>query len=278
VAGSDAIDSNGNITISGGITIIDGPATGVEEGIDFNGTFLINGGTLISGGSNSDMTKAASTASTQVNFLLKSSTALASTSLLHIQNSSGTEVVTYKPKNNVYYFHVSTSALAKNTSYSVYFGGTYTGGSYVGGLTTWGLLTGGTWSSTGASLKKTFTTSASSTVNTVTFSGSGATRAILSSMTLLAASSSGATTTNSSAATASSSTTVLSAGSTISVTGNTSTSSGASGKAPKLLTAPITIDCKKVSPKLNMILDDDLSFVGPDWFGMKKNDLAIKWE
>ncbi|MGD9635308.1 MAG: carbohydrate-binding domain-containing protein [Pirellulales bacterium] len=168
VAGSDAIDSNGNITITGGITIVDGPATGVEEGIDYNGTFLINGGTLISGGSNSNMTKAASTSSTQVNFLLKSSTALASSSLLHIQDSAGNEVLTYKPKYNAYYFHVSTSTLAKNTSYSVYFGGTYSGGSYVGGLTTWGLLTGGTWSSTGATLKKTFTTSASSTVNTVT--------------------------------------------------------------------------------------------------------------
>lgn len=169
VSGADAIDSNGNITISGGTTIVDGPATGVEEGIDYNGTFLINGGTLISGGSNSSMTKAASNGSTQVNFFLKSSTALASTSLLHIQDSSGNEVLTYKPKYNANYFHVTTSALAKNTSYSVYFGGTYTGGSYVGGQTNWGLLTGGMWSSTGATLKKTFTTSASSTVNTQTF-------------------------------------------------------------------------------------------------------------
>jgi hypothetical protein len=169
VAGTDAIDSNGNITITGGITIVDGPATGVEEGIDYNGTFLINGGTLISGGSNSMLTKAASTSSTQVNFFLKSSTALASTSLLHIRDSAGNEVLTYKPKNNANYFHVSTSTLAKNTSYSVYFGGTYTGGSYVGGLTNWGLLTGGTWSSIGATLKRTFTTSASSTVNTQTF-------------------------------------------------------------------------------------------------------------
>lgn len=168
VAGSDGIDSNGNITITGGITIVDGPTSAPEEGIDYNGTFLINGGTVISAGSNASMTRAASTSSTQVNFFLKSSAALASSSLLHIQDSAGNEVVTYKPKNNVYYFHVSTSTLATNTSYSVYFGGTYTGGSYVGGLTSWGLLTGGTWSSTGATLKKTFISSASSTVNTVT--------------------------------------------------------------------------------------------------------------
>jgi hypothetical protein len=166
--GADAIDSNGNITITGGTTILDGPTNGPEEGIDYNGTFLINGGTLISAGSNSAMTLGASVASTQVNFFIKSSAALASSSLIHIEDSSGNEVVTYKPRNNVYYFHVSTPALAKNTSYSVYFGGTYTGGGYVGGLTTWGLLTGGTWSSTGSTLKKTFTTSASSTLNTIT--------------------------------------------------------------------------------------------------------------
>lgn len=169
VTGSDAIDSNGNITITGGITIIDGPATGVEEGIDYNGTFLINGGTLVSGGSNSNMTKAASISSTQVNFFFKSSTALASTSLLHIQDSAGNVILTYKPKYNASYFHVSTAALTKSTSYSVYFGGTYTGGSYIGGLTNWGLLTGGAWSSTGSTLKKTFTTSATSTVNTQSF-------------------------------------------------------------------------------------------------------------
>jgi hypothetical protein len=186
--------------------------------------------------------------------------------------------VTFKPKNNVYYFHVSTGILAKNTSYSVYFGGTYTGGGYVGGLTTWGLLTGGTWSSTGASLKKTFTTSASSTVNTVTFSGSGAPAANPPSMTVLAGSGNGASNANSSGATDPSSATVLSAGSAISNTGDTGSSSGSSGKDLKLWMAPITIGCTRVSPRLNLTIADDLSFVGPDWFGMKENDLAMKWE
>ncbi|MCA9242018.1 MAG: carbohydrate-binding domain-containing protein, partial [Planctomycetales bacterium] len=170
--GVDAIDANGDITITGGVTILDGRTNGPEEAIDYNGTFLMNGGTLIAAGSNSNMTKAAGSASTQVNFFLKSSAALASTSLLHIQDSSGSEVLTYKPRNNVYYFHVSTPALAKNAQYQVYYGGTYTGGSYVGGLSnnnTWGLLTGGTWSSTGATLKKTFTTSSTATVNTQSF-------------------------------------------------------------------------------------------------------------
>ncbi len=169
VAGSDAIDSNGNITISGGTTIVTGPTSQPEEGIDYNGTFLINGGTLISGGSNSSMTKAMGTASTQVGMYLKSSASLAATSMLHIENAAGTEMVTFKPKNAVYYFHFSSPGLATNTTYKVYFGGSYTGGSFVGGSTGWGLYTGGTYSTTGATLKKTFTSSTTGTLNTQSF-------------------------------------------------------------------------------------------------------------
>ncbi|MCX8525819.1 carbohydrate-binding domain-containing protein [Chryseobacterium formosus] len=169
VAGSDAVDSNGNITVTGGYLIATGPTSQPEEAIDFNGSFNINGGTVIAGGSNANMTKAASTTSTQPNMFLKSSAQLASTSLIHIENAAGTEIVTFKPKNNVYYFHVSTPTLLKNTQYKVYFGGTYTGGSYVGGSSGWGLYTGGTYSTTGGTLKSTFTTSNTANVNTQSF-------------------------------------------------------------------------------------------------------------
>ncbi|MBD2753040.1 carbohydrate-binding domain-containing protein [Spirosoma validum] len=167
VTGSDAIDSNGNITIKGGTTIVCGPTNQPEEGIDYNGTFLVNGGTLISAGSNANMTKAMASTSTQVGMYLKSSTQLATTSILHIENASGTEMVTFKPKNAVYYFHFSTPNLAKGTQYKIYFGGSYTGGSFVGGSSGWGLYTGGTYSNSGATLKASPTTSATSTVNTL---------------------------------------------------------------------------------------------------------------
>ncbi|MFT3784856.1 MAG: carbohydrate-binding domain-containing protein [Tepidisphaeraceae bacterium] len=167
--GSDAIDSNGDITITGGTTIVCGPTSQPEEGIDYNGQFYMNGGFLISAGSNSGMTLGMTTGSTQVSMFIKSTSALASTSVLHIENTTGTEMVTFKPKNNVYYFHFSSASLAQNSQYRIYFGGTYTGGSYVGNTTGWGLYTGGTWSSTGATLKSTVTTSASAKTNTFTF-------------------------------------------------------------------------------------------------------------
>lgn len=169
IAGADAIDSNGNITVTGGTTVVNGSTNGPEEGIDFNGTFNMNGGFLIAAGSNSNMTKNFSTSSTQVNMFLKSSAALATSSMIHIRNAAGTEMVTFKPKNNAYYFHFSSDSLAQNTSYSVYFGGSYSGGSFVGGNSSWGVYSGGTYSLTGATLKKTFTTSSTSTTNTQTF-------------------------------------------------------------------------------------------------------------
>jgi hypothetical protein len=169
VAGSDAIDSNGNITIKGGTTIVCGPTSSPEEGIDVNGNFLVNGGTLIVGGSNSNMTKAMGAASMQVSMYLKTSSQLAASSLLHIENASGSEIVTFKPKNAVYYFHVSSPGLAKGTQYKIYYGGSYTGGGFVGNSSGWGLYTGGNYSNAGGTLKTTTTTSTTNTVNTITF-------------------------------------------------------------------------------------------------------------
>jgi len=169
VAGSDAIDSNGNITISGGVTIVCGPTSQPEEGIDFNGTFNVNGGTIISAGSNSNMTKAMNTSSTQPGMYIKSGTQIPATGMLHIENAGGTEMVTFKPKNAVYYFHFSSPGLVKSASYKIYTGGTYSGGNFVGNAAGWGMYTGGIYSTAGATLKSTSTLSSSSTVNTISF-------------------------------------------------------------------------------------------------------------
>jgi hypothetical protein len=169
VDGKDAIDSNGNITITGGTTVVCGVTNGPEEGLDFNGTFNMNGGLIIAAGSNSNMTKNFSSTSTQRTMFLKSGSPLTTSSLLHIRNTSGTEMVTFKPKNSVYYFHFSSANITASTGYQVYFGGSYTGGSFVGNSVGWGLYSGGVYSTSGATLKTTFTTSNNTTINTVSF-------------------------------------------------------------------------------------------------------------
>lgn len=160
----DAIDSNGNIEISGGVTIANGPSSGVEEAADFNGTFNMKGGFFIGAGSNSNMTKSMSTSSTQPNMYISSSALVSSGTFFHIQDSGGKDLLSFKPQNGGYKFLFSSTALTKGSSYSI-----YTGGSYSGGTSVNGLYTGGSYSSSGASLKKTVSLSSSSTVNTISF-------------------------------------------------------------------------------------------------------------
>lgn len=162
--GGDAIDSNGNIEISGGTTIANGPNSGVEEACDFNGTFNMKGGLFIGSGSNSNMTKSMSTSSTQANMYITSSAVVSTSTFLHIQDSSGKDLLSFKPQYGGYKFLFSSTALAKGSSYSIYTGGSYTGGSSVNGL-----YSGGTYSTSGATLKKTVSLSSSSTVNTISF-------------------------------------------------------------------------------------------------------------
>jgi trimeric autotransporter adhesin len=162
--GNDAVDSNGNFTMSGGFAVFNG-----NEDIDINGTFLVSGGTVLGAGPNSNMAKAMATSSSQVGFFMKSSSSLANSSVLHIEDSSGKDLLTFKPKTSSALFHFSHPNLTKGGSYKIYFGGTYSGGSFVGGTPGWGLYTGGTYSSSGAVLKASPTASTSSTVNSLTF-------------------------------------------------------------------------------------------------------------
>ncbi|MDP1816089.1 MAG: carbohydrate-binding domain-containing protein [Leadbetterella sp.] len=164
VTGSDGVDVNGNFFIKGGTTIVSG-----NEGIDINGNFIISGGVIIASGPNSNMTKSMSTSSTQVSMFIKSSASLAATSLIHIEDAAGNDLVTYKPKSAAAIFHFSSPSLAKNTAYKIYYGGTYTGGSFTGNSSGWGLYAGGTYSSSGATLKSSPTTSSSAAVNALTF-------------------------------------------------------------------------------------------------------------
>ena len=160
----DAIDSNGNVEITGGTVIANGPLSGVEEAVDFNGSFNMKGGLFIGAGSNSNMTKTMSTTSTQANMFISSNSVVSSATLFHIQDSNGKDLLTFKPKNGGYKFLFSSPSLTKGSSYSI-----YTGGSYSGGSSNNGLYSDGTYSTSGASLKKTVSLSSSTTVNTISF-------------------------------------------------------------------------------------------------------------
>jgi hypothetical protein len=152
----DGLDSNGNFTIQAGTVIVHGPQSQPEVGFDINGTFDISGGFFIATGPNSgNMIEVPSSSSSQYSVKVTIQSNLSSTTLFHIQDASGNELVTYKPVRNVYYVVFSSENLVNGSSYSIYTGGSSTG------IYSNGLYTGGTY--TGGTLKKTFTISGKTT-------------------------------------------------------------------------------------------------------------------
>ena len=136
VIGGDGLDSNGNIVMTGGTVVVQGPPSSPEVALDYNGTFNISGGLLIASGPNSgNMIQTVSSTSSQRAVKVTMSSLLTTSTLFHIQDSQGSSLVTFKPVRNVYYIIFSSSDLVNGSTYSIYTGGTSTG-TNEGGLIT----------------------------------------------------------------------------------------------------------------------------------------------
>lgn len=139
----DALDSNGNITISGGTVLAHGPSSNPEVGMDYNGTCKVTGGLLVISGTSSNMTQAPSTSSTQYSVLVKFTNTLSANSIVHIQDSEGNDLLTFAPYRKYQSVVLSSSDLILGDTYTVYTGGNSTG-SYADGLYSGGVYSGGT--------------------------------------------------------------------------------------------------------------------------------------
>jgi hypothetical protein len=152
VSNGDGLDSNGNIVMTSGTVVVHGPSSNPEVGTDYNGTFNISGGLLLITGPNSgNMIEATSTSSAQYAIKATTSSLLNSSTIFHLQDENGNNLVTYKPVRNVYYVVFSSPDLKSGATYHIYTGGTSTG-TYSDGL-----YVGGTYS--GGTMKKKFTIS-----------------------------------------------------------------------------------------------------------------------
>lgn len=148
--GGDGLDSNGDILMTGGTVVVHGPPSAPEVGMDYNGSCNVNGGFMAISGPGSMMLQAPSTTSQQYSLKITTNQQLSATTLFHIQDASGNDVLTFQPKRAYSSIVFSSDDLVSGGSYSI-----YTGGSYSGGTNTDGLYTGGTYS--GGTHKKTFT-------------------------------------------------------------------------------------------------------------------------
>ncbi|MFT4174029.1 MAG: carbohydrate-binding domain-containing protein [Rhodocyclaceae bacterium] len=115
---NDAVDSNGTLTITGGLLVAQG--AGAPEGaLDAdNNTFTVTGGTFVGiGGRNSSVTRAASTQNTV-------SLSNQAAGLLVIRDASSNVAFAYTLPNSAAAVLLSSPALLTGSRYTVYRGGT----------------------------------------------------------------------------------------------------------------------------------------------------------
>jgi hypothetical protein len=139
-ANGDGIDSNGSIQMTGGTVLVCGPTNDGNGPLDYDGSFTITGGFIVAAGS-SGMAQGISNNSTQYGLLAGFDSKSANT-IVRIEDSSGNDIVTFKPGKQYSSVAVSTPALKKGETYKLLFGGScdgtlsdglYSGGSYSGG-------------------------------------------------------------------------------------------------------------------------------------------------
>ncbi|MBP6977371.1 MAG: carbohydrate-binding domain-containing protein [Bacteroidales bacterium] len=147
--GGDGLDGNGDMLFTGGTIIVHGPPNDPEMGMDYNGTCNMDAGFLVMSGPASPMLQAPSNSSDQYCLKITTYQTLTSSTLFHIQDASGNNVLTFQPVRNYKSIVFSSSALQNGATYSIYTGGT------CNGTNTDGLYTGGTYS--GGTHRKTFT-------------------------------------------------------------------------------------------------------------------------
>ncbi len=153
-AAGDGLDANGSIVITGGTTLVNGPTADNNNAVDFDGSCNISGGILVGVGS-SQMAQSLSTTSTQRSIKITYNSWKSAGSLIHIETSAGTEVLTFTPAKAYKSCVFSSPDLVSGTTYKLYNGGSSTG------TNTDGLYTGGTYSP--GTLTTSFTTTSIAT-------------------------------------------------------------------------------------------------------------------
>lgn len=138
-AEGDGVDSNGDINMTGGTLLVDGPTNGGNGALDYDGSFNQTGGTLVGAGS-SGMAMATSETSTQGALSLYFDSSQAGNTLFNISDSTGDSLISYQPTKAYQHMLVSSPDLTIGGKYQLSTGGKDTG------TNTQGLYTGGQYS------------------------------------------------------------------------------------------------------------------------------------
>jgi hypothetical protein len=138
----DSLDANGSIYMTGGTVVVSGPTADNNAALDYDGTFEMTGGFLVAAGS-SGMAQAPSDTSKQYSIIMTYPQIQQAGTIVNLQDSNGKTIATFTPEKSYQTVVISSPELKKDSSYTLYSGGTATG-STVNGLYTGGEYKGGT--------------------------------------------------------------------------------------------------------------------------------------
>lgn len=113
-AGSDGVDVNGSITMSGGTVIVHRPTANNNGALDYDGTFVLTGGVVIAAGS-AGMAQAPSTGSTQATVAVRLRAVQPAGMLVRIQSAEGDTIAAFTPTKSFQSVVVSTTAVVNGT-------------------------------------------------------------------------------------------------------------------------------------------------------------------
>lgn len=120
----DGIDSNGNLTVTGGEIYVDGPTSGGDGALDCSGTALISGGTVIAVGS-SGMAENFDSSSAQGSMITTVSDSMI-TGDITLTDSEGNTIVSYSPSKEYSSVVISCADLKEGETYTLVAGDTST--------------------------------------------------------------------------------------------------------------------------------------------------------
>ena len=123
-ANGDGIDSNGNLTVTGGEIYVDGPTSGGGGALDCSGTALISGGTVIAVGS-SGMAENFDSSSAQGSMITTVSDSMI-TGDITLTDSEGNTIVSYSPSKEYSSVAISCADLKEGETYTLVAGDTST--------------------------------------------------------------------------------------------------------------------------------------------------------
>lgn len=121
-AEGDGVDSNGNVSMTGGILLVDGPTSGGNGALDFDGEWVQTGGIIVAVGSD-DMAEVPSENSSQASLGLYLDTTQAANTLVSA-TIDGETLFSYQPQKAFQHLVISAPELNEAETVTILTGGT----------------------------------------------------------------------------------------------------------------------------------------------------------